>query len=67
MEPLSLAVLRRLPLFSLAVIVGVATRDASALTRHDFPKGFVFGVGSSAFQVITPLLCSDQISMNIPS
>ncbi|RCV12448.1 hypothetical protein SETIT_2G270500v2 [Setaria italica] len=35
----------------LAVVVGVAPRSASAITRRDFPEGFVFGAGSSAFQV----------------
>nr|CAB3457574.1 unnamed protein product [Digitaria exilis] len=30
--------------------VGVVPRSASAITRRDFPEGFVFGAGSSAFQ-----------------
>uniref|UniRef100_A0A0E0ETQ4 4-hydroxy-7-methoxy-3-oxo-3,4-dihydro-2H-1,4-benzoxazin-2-yl glucosidebeta-D-glucosidase n=1 Tax=Oryza meridionalis TaxID=40149 RepID=A0A0E0ETQ4_9ORYZ len=33
------------------LLLGAVARDASALTRHDFPEGFVFGAGSSAFQV----------------
>ncbi|XP_062199058.1 beta-glucosidase 32-like [Phragmites australis] len=41
----------RLPFFLLVVVFAVAPRDASALTRRDFPEGFVFGAGSSAFQV----------------
>ncbi|GJN38518.1 hypothetical protein PR202_gb27568 [Eleusine coracana subsp. coracana] len=48
---MALSVLRRLPLFCLAVVVSVVSRDASGLTRLDFPEGFVFGAGSSAFQV----------------
>ncbi|TVU08773.1 hypothetical protein EJB05_42185 [Eragrostis curvula] len=51
MAPLSFAVLRLPLLLALAVVIGVLTRDATALTRHDFPEGFVFGAGSSAFQV----------------
>ncbi|XP_066159983.1 probable inactive beta-glucosidase 33 isoform X1 [Oryza sativa Japonica Group] len=33
------------------LLLGAVAREASALTRHDFPEGFVFGAGSSAFQV----------------
>jgi beta-glucosidase len=56
--PSSFGVLRRLrahgtrrllPVLLLAVVV--APRSASAITRRDFPEGFVFGAGSSAFQV----------------
>ncbi|XP_025803864.1 beta-glucosidase 32-like isoform X2 [Panicum hallii] len=41
--------MRRLLFFLLAVVV--VSRSASAITRRDFPEGFVFGAGSSAFQV----------------
>ncbi|OEL29198.1 hypothetical protein BAE44_0009786 [Dichanthelium oligosanthes] len=60
MAPLSsFAVLRRLRANStprllfllLAVAVCVVPRSASAITRRDFPDGFFFGAGSSAFQV----------------
>ncbi|KAK3121547.1 hypothetical protein QOZ80_8BG0655870 [Eleusine coracana subsp. coracana] len=34
--------------FALAV---VSVRSVAAITRHDFPEGFVFGAGTSAFQV----------------
>uniref|UniRef100_A0A0E0M394 4-hydroxy-7-methoxy-3-oxo-3,4-dihydro-2H-1,4-benzoxazin-2-yl glucosidebeta-D-glucosidase n=1 Tax=Oryza punctata TaxID=4537 RepID=A0A0E0M394_ORYPU len=33
------------------LLLAAVARDASALTRHDFPEGFVFGAGTSAFQV----------------
>uniref|UniRef100_A0ACD6AEU5 Uncharacterized protein n=1 Tax=Avena sativa TaxID=4498 RepID=A0ACD6AEU5_AVESA len=42
-----------LPLFFLLFVLCLATspRDAVALTRGDFPQGFIFGAGTSAFQV----------------
>jgi beta-glucosidase len=58
----SSAVLRRLRahimlpwllVFLLAAAI-VVPRSASAITRRDFPEGFVFGAGSSAFQVPHP-------------
>jgi beta-glucosidase len=53
------------PIFPFAVTVVVvfaaaaaflAPKHASALTRHDFPEGFVFGAGSSANQVVAVLV-----------
>jgi hypothetical protein len=50
-----MAVLRPLIIpFAVTVVVFAAAltpRHASALTRHDFPEGFVFGAGTSANQV----------------
>jgi hypothetical protein len=49
------SLLPRLLVFLLAAAI-VVPRSASAITRHDFPEGFVFGAGSSAFQVPPPVV-----------
>ncbi|CAM0952368.1 unnamed protein product [Alopecurus aequalis] len=38
-------------LLLLLLLLAVMPKDAAALTRHDFPEGFIFGAGSSAYQV----------------
>jgi beta-glucosidase len=37
--------------FLLAVLLFELVSAAAAVTRDDFPEGFVFGAGSSAYQV----------------
>jgi hypothetical protein len=37
--------------FALAVAAASVARSAEAITRRDFPEGFVFGAGTSAYQV----------------
>ncbi|KAF7059845.1 hypothetical protein CFC21_066698 [Triticum aestivum] len=40
------------PLFVLLLLcIAALPRDTAALTRRDFPDGFIFGAGTSAFQV----------------
>ncbi|KAE8813791.1 hypothetical protein D1007_08981 [Hordeum vulgare] len=36
----------------LLLCLAVSSRDAAALTRRDFPDGFIFGTGTLAFQVL---------------
>jgi hypothetical protein len=33
------------------LLLAALPRDVAALTRRDFPDGFIFGAGSSAYQV----------------
>ncbi|KAM0854302.1 hypothetical protein ACQ4PT_050526 [Festuca glaucescens] len=45
--PLSISIV----VFAAAAAAILTLKHASALTRHDFPDGFVFGAGTSAYQV----------------
>jgi hypothetical protein len=42
-------------LFLLLLRVAALPEDAAALTRRDFPDGFIFGAGTSAYQVLRTL------------
>ncbi|KAM0854303.1 hypothetical protein ACQ4PT_050526 [Festuca glaucescens] len=44
--PLSISIV----VFAAAAAAILTLKHASALTRHDFPDGFVFGAGTSAYQ-----------------
>jgi hypothetical protein len=65
-EGWSMARARSSPCAAVVLLPFLAAAAASSITRRDFPPGFVFGVGSSAYQVYIAC-CSPSMAFLLES